>query len=162
MVCAFAGHRPQRLPWGTDESTAACAALKLKLARRARQAYALGCRRFLCGMALGSDFYFCEAVLALRAACGDVTLEAVIPCPSQPDGWPEACRTRYYTLLAACDRRTVLESRYSDGCMLRRNRWMIDRTDCLITVYDGGAGSGTGAAVAYARAQGVRILPVWV
>lgn len=160
MVCTFAGHRPRRLPWGDREDDPRCLALKAQLAQAVEGAYDLGCRWFLCGMALGCDWYFCEAVLELRARRGDVTLEAAIPCPSQPDGWPERYRTRYYGLLAACDRRTVLEPRYSDGCMLRRNRWMVDRSDCIITVYDG-QGGGTGAAAAYARSRGLTIIPLW-
>ena len=49
---------------------------------------------FICGMARGCDFYFAEAVLALRQERGDVTLEAAIPCPTQTDGWSGADRTR--------------------------------------------------------------------
>ena len=31
MVCAFTGHRPEHLPWRTDETDARCAALKAVL-----------------------------------------------------------------------------------------------------------------------------------
>ena len=55
----------------------------------------------------------------------------------------------------------MLDDVYSEGCMLRRNRAMVDRADILITVYDG-SGGGTGSTIAYANARGVEVLPVWV
>ena len=48
-------------------------------------AYEEGYRHFICGMAMGCDLYFCECLLALREKHADVTIEAAIPCPTQPD-----------------------------------------------------------------------------
>ena len=50
-------------------------------------AYEQGYRHFLCGMARGCDFWFCEAVLRLQESQTDVSLEAVIPYPGQADRW---------------------------------------------------------------------------
>lgn len=161
MICAFTGHRPQRFPWGGDEEDPRCAALKTLLQAKVREAVSMGCRTFLCGMARGGDTYFAEAVLRERARCPDLTLEALLPCPEQASRWPKPDRDRHARLLAACDKVTVLEQAYSQGCMLRRNRAMVDRADVLITVYDGGGG-GTGSTVRYARRRGLTLLPVWL
>ena len=112
MICAFTGHRPERLPWGQNEDDARCAALKTLLRRTVREVYDRGFHTFLCGMARGCDQYFAEAVLAARAdGAQNARLCALVPCPSQPDGWDAASRTRYWALLAACDRVEVLEGR---------------------------------------------------
>ena len=122
MICAFTGHRPERLPWGRNEDDLRCAALKTLLRRTVREVYDRGFHTFLCGMARGCDQYFAEAVLAARAdGARDAQLCALVPCPSQPDGWDEASVARYWALLAACDQLEVLEAHYSPGCMLRRN-----------------------------------------
>ena len=39
MVCAFTGHRPEHLPWRTDETDARCAALKAVLQREVSALY---------------------------------------------------------------------------------------------------------------------------
>ena len=156
MVCAFTGHRPQRLPWGTREADPRCVALKRLLEESIVQAAARGCDTFLCGMARGCDTYFAEAVLNLG-----FRLIAMVPCPEQADRWPEADRDRYRALLLRCEAIHVLENTYSEGCMQRRNRAMVDRADLLISVYDG-SGGGTGSTVAYARESGVTIIPLWV
>lgn len=158
MICAFTGHRPQRLPWGSREEDPRCMALKQLLSSAVAQAAARGCDTFLCGMAMGCDLMFAEAVLAHGAG---LRLEAVLPCPEQADRWPEQQRSRYRALLLRCSRIHVLQSAYSEGCMLRRNEAMVDMADLLITVYDGGSG-GTAKTVAYAREKGVELLPIWL
>lgn len=156
MFCAFTGHRPQRLPWGSRESDPRCCALKVMLAQAVDAAAACGCTSFLCGMALGCDTWFAEAVLQKGYA-----LTAMLPCPGQADRWSAADRARYEALLSRCDEICVLEDAYSSGCMLRRNRAMIDKAHMLISVYDG-QGGGTGSTVRYAVQRGIEIIPVWL
>ena len=162
MICAFTGHRPERLPWGLNEADPRCAALKTLLRRTVREVYDRSFHTFLCGMARGCDQYFAEAVLAVKAdGARDAQLCAMIPCPSQPDGWDAASVARYWALLDACDRIEVLEDHYSPGCMLRRNRYMVDHSQLLLAVHDGSPG-GTRYTIEYALRQrrDVLVLPV--
>lgn len=161
MICAFSGHRPQKLPWGYDEQDPRCLAVKQMLGKRLGEAWELGCRTFLCGMAQGCDTYFAEAVIALRQKHPQARLVAMIPWPGQADGWPEEDRRRYAGLCAACDSREILEPHYSTGCALRRNSTMVRRAAVLISVYDGSR-SGTGSTVRQAEKLGLTILPVWL
>ena len=161
MICAFSGHRPQKLPWGYDEQDPRCLAVKRMLEKRLEEAYALGCRTFLCGMAQGCDTYFAEAVLALRQRRPEIQLIAMIPWAGQADRWSEEDRRRYARLCAFCDSREILEPVYSTGCALRRNSAMVRRADVLISVYDGSL-SGTGNTVRQAEKLGLTILPVWL
>lgn len=159
-VCAFSGHRPERLPWGSDESDPRCQALKIQLEEKLRDLCREGCRTYLCGMARGTDLYYLEALTRLRAEF-PLTIEAVIPCPSQSDRWPVEEQRRYLRLLGRCDSMKILEEHYSEGCMLRRNRYMVEHADVLVTVFDGSP-SGTAATVRYAEARGLRIVPLWL
>ena len=161
QTCCFTGHRPAKLPWGSDERDPRCLALKRSILRELERLYRLGYRHFISGMALGCDLYFAEAVLELKQSKQELVLEAVIPCSGQADRWAETDRARYGQLLQQCDVLTVLEDSYSDGCMLRRNRSMIDRADLLISVYDG-SGGGTGNTVQYAKERGLEIRSLWL
>ena len=51
---------------------------------------------------------------------------------------------------------TVLNETYAPGCFHQRNRYMVDKADCVIAVWDGTPG-GTGYTVAYAREKGVPV-----
>ena len=157
ISCCFTGHRPAKLPWGSREEDPRCAALKRRIADALEAAYQEGSRHFLCGMALGCDLYFCEAVLRLRAARPDVTLEAAIPCPTQAGAWPPAQRERYARLVAACDYETVVSARYTSACMHRRDRYMVDHASLLIAAFDGTPG-GTRYTVEYAIRRGVSVV----
>ena len=153
-TCSFTGHRPEKLPWRGDESDPRCLALKERLAAAVEDAYDKGMRHFLCGMARGADFYFCDAVLELRERRSGVTLEAVIPCEEQAARWSERERERWFSLVERCDGETMLQHHYDKGCMLRRNRYLVDHSSMLIVVYDGMLG-GTMYTLSYAMKRGL-------
>ena len=156
-TCCFTGHRPEKLPWGSDETDPRCAALKEKLRDAVEAAYGEGMRHFICGMARGCDLYFAEAVLALREARGDVSLEAAVPCPTQADAWVPDQRQRYRRLVEACDFETLVSARYTSYCMQRRDRYMVDHASLLIAAFDGTPG-GTRYTMQYAISRGVSIV----
>ena len=161
MVCGFTGHRPEKLPWGSDEQDQRCKALKLVIARQVEQLADAGVEVFCCGMARGCDLYFAEAVLQLKKQHPDLRLEAWVPCPGQADAWPEEDRIRWEKLLNLCDEVYTVERFYSDGCMLRRDKAMVDQLDILLSVWDGNPG-GTGWTVNYAKRQGKRLEALWL
>lgn len=161
MIVAFSGHRPEKLPWGSDETDVRCLALKQKLGQTLDALIAAGADTFLCGMARGCDCYFAEAVLERMERDPRLSLEGWVPCVSQPDRWCAADRRRYEQLLLGCTRVFLLQEHYSDGVMLRRNRAMIDRADLLLTVWDG-SGGGTASSVRYARRCGKPVEGLWL
>ena len=156
-TCCFTGHRPGKLPWGEDERDPRCLALKRSLLRELEGLYRQGWRHFISGMALGCDLYFAEAALELREIYPALTLEAALPFPGQAARWPEHSRARWQAVLDACDRRTVVSGSYDRGCMLRRDRYMADRSSVILAVFDGTPG-GTKYTLDYAAAKGLDIL----
>ena len=159
ISCCFTGHRPEKLPWGTDEGDPRCMALKGRLRDALEAAYEDGIRHFICGMARGCDFYFAEEVLQLRQGKGDVTLEAALPCLTQAGAWPERDRERWQRLVSLCDLETVVQQEYTPYCMFRRNRYMVDHSSLLIAVYNGGGG-GTRYTLEYALRQQVPFIDI--
>ncbi len=156
-ACSFTGHRSEKLPWRYNESDPRCLDLKQRIYDTVEAVYTAGFTHFICGMAEGCDLYFCEAVLELRREHPEVTLEAAVPFDGQADKWPEAARERYNQLLVECDKVTLLQEKYSAGCMMKRNRYMVDHSQLIIACYDGQSG-GTLNTLRYALEKNVRIL----
>lgn len=156
-TCCFTGHRAEKLPWRYDEGDLRCRELKRTLADVLDTLYESGFRHFICGMAVGADMYFGEAVTALRERRPGVTLEGAVPFSGQEKRWPERSQARYYRLAEACDRLTVLSPAYTAGCMGARNRYMVDHSALLLAVYDGRPG-GTKNTIRYAVSQGVTVM----
>ena len=156
-TCCFTGHRPGKLPWGWQEDDPRCQALKGSIARELEGLYRRGYRHFLSGMAQGCDLYFAEAVLALRQARPDVTLEWAVPFPGQADRCPPQDRLRWLAVLDACDVETVVQRHYDRFCMLRRDRYLVNRSGCILAVFDGSPG-GTRYTLNYAMERQLEIL----
>lgn len=156
-TCCFTGHRMEKLPWRDNESAAACLALKGRIAAAVEAVYASGMTHYICGMATGCDMYFCDAVIELRQAHGEITLEAAVPYDGQAERWPAALKKRYDRLLSQCDYITVVSDCYTPDCMMKRNRYMVDNSSVLIAAYNGSRG-GTMNTLLYAMRQGVEII----
>ena len=161
ICCCFSGHRPNRLPWGSRESDERCLDLKGTLADTLEDLYGRGFRHFICGMAQGCDFYFAEAVLALRELHPDVTLEAAIPCATQAVRWTAVDRERYVELLARCDEQHLIQQAYSPNCMQRRNQYMVDHSALLLAAFAGLPG-GTMNTILYAQRSGVETVVIGI
>ncbi len=161
LTCAFTGHRPEKLPWGSNETDERCLALKIKISQAAETAYRHGCRRFICGMARGCDMYFFDAVVSLREKFSDVVIEAALPFEDQSIRWSNADAARWEAAIRSCDAVTLVAKEYRSDCYALRNKYMVDNADLLISVYDG-CGGGTGQTVKYAESLNLRIMSLWL
>ncbi len=157
ICCAFTGHREGKLPWRDNEQDGRCLRLKQSMYDAAQAVYASGIPHFFSGMATGCDTYFFEALMQLREQYPDLSIEAAIPWPGQSERWSESQRRRYDRLVSECDYQTVVQGRYTDDCMLRRNRYMVDNASLLIAAYDGRPG-GTRSTILYAMRQGIEVI----
>ncbi|NLI93021.1 MAG: DUF1273 domain-containing protein [Peptococcaceae bacterium] len=156
-TCGFSGYRPSKLPFKNDEKSLACVHLKVLIYIETEAAIKNGYTHFISGFALGSDTYFAEAVIALRKRYPEITLEAALACETQADHWQEEDRDRYFGLLAKYDLETYVSRNYHKHCYLERNRYLVDRSQRLIAVFDGKFG-GTMATVNRARAKNLELV----
>lgn len=157
QTCCFTGHRESKLPWHDNENDPRCVRLRRQIYDTVDAVYADGIRHYICGMANGCDLYFLESVLRLRQTHPDITVEAAIPYEGQADRWREQQRRRYVQLLNQCDYQTLVQQAYTSGCMMRRNRYMVDNSRILIAAYSGASG-GTQRTLLYAMRRGLEII----
>lgn len=153
----FTGHRPQSLPFGFNESDPRCKELKRRLRVLIREMIESGVTHFLSGMALGIDIYAAEIVLSLREEFPEISLEAIIPCANQSCKWSKMQVFNYFTILKQCNKVVVLQDNYTPDCMNKRNRYMVEHSDCAIAVWNG-SNSGTGNTVKYALSKKLPVI----
>ncbi|NLT58677.1 MAG: DUF1273 domain-containing protein [Clostridiales bacterium] len=159
--CAFTGHRPGRYPFGEDITHPDAVRLRERLHREIIALYRQGVDCFYSGMAQGADQWAAEQVLSLRDECGlPLRLICALPCRGQDRGWPKRAREHYLGLLLRADEVIYLAERYTEGCMQQRNRYMVDRAETLLAVYDGGEDGGTAHTVRYAMRRRRRIISI--
>lgn len=139
--CCFTGHRPKNLPWGYDEFGIRYALFRRKMKKAIEKSIADGFTNFISGMALGVDMIAAELVIELKSKYPNITLECAIPCIEQCSKWPDASIMRYQNICNLADKvTTVSNTLYFNGCMAKRNKYMIDNSSRLIAVYNGSSG----------------------
>ena len=109
------------------------------------------------GGALGFDLLAAEHVLRLQAAHPDARLIMVIPCTEQTRRWPADQVERQERILFQADEVRVLCRHYFNGCMIVRNRHMVDRSSLCVCWLKHTKG-GTLSTVDHALDQGLRVL----
>lgn len=147
-VC-FTGHRvipAEELPALTERLDALLEAL-----------YQRGFRDFWCGGALGFDTLAAQRVLLLRNRHEGIRLCLAIPCSTQSARWNADDCLVYEQLLYAADETKVLARQYYEGCMLARNRYMVD-SSALCLCYLHHQKGGTMYTALYATRQGIPLL----
>lgn len=152
MKLAFTGHRPESLPFGEHELSAACVAVKAMMLTEIMDRAAKGCDTYFVGCARGGDILFAEQVLLVKATeYPAIRLISVVPHEGQANGWSEAWRDRYFRILELSSEVITLSLRYTRDCYLARNRYMVDHADALLALYNGISTGGTAYTVRYAR-----------
>ncbi|MBR6743250.1 MAG: DUF1273 family protein [Clostridia bacterium] len=161
ISCCFTGYRPEKFPFSLEEDSDKMNIFENKLYNVVFSLPVEGVFRFYCGMAEGFDIIAAEAVLTLREAIktSSVELIAVIPFKAQAAGFSESWKARYDKIIEAADKVIVLSDKYFSGCYAKRNYYMVDNSNIVLTYFDGKAG-GTRSTINYALKKGKKIINV--
>jgi len=159
-ACAFTGHRPRNLPWKYDETSLDCVQLKRVLEYQILQLIERGVMEFYTGLAQGVDTWAAQIVLQLRERNPGLRLHCVLPCRNQAENWVAVAKELHQHIQHQADTVVTLSEKYYDGCMLVRNRYLVDHTSVLLAVYNGSWRSGTGMTVRYAQKLGREIIMI--
>lgn len=151
--CGVSGVRPHKLPF--EEHSVKTAQLQNAIERQIRNALSQGFLRFYSGGAMGVDIWFAEIVDKLKSEYPHIKLCFILPCETQANSWPAQWRERYDSILAKSDEIQYVQRQYSRGCMIRRNRLLVDTVDMLIAVHDRISQGGTAFTCRYAKNRGV-------
>jgi len=159
-ACAFTGHRPQKLPWRTDEADPGCVALKEVLAAQIVKLIEDGYTEFLSGMAPGVDLWAAQMILDLRENHPGLKLHCILPCAAQSAKWPAALQKQYRAILEQADSIIFINRADKKNCMLERNRFLVCYASVVLAVYNGEKRGGTAATVRYARKLGRELIVI--
>lgn len=160
-ACCFTGYRPNKFDFEYTPQNPKYKDFENKLIDAVFSAAEQGVHDFYCGMAWGFDITAGEAVVMLKKlkAGDNIRLIAVIPFEAQAASWSDEWQMRYAALLKAADRVVYISRDYDKSCYHRRNRYMVDNSDSVITFFDGKSG-GTAATLHYAGQKGKEIINI--
>ncbi len=157
MVCCVTGHRPSGFNFLRKPDDLLYIEYCSKLADEIEYLMRYGYDTFITGMADGADIDFALMVIMFKSKYDYISLEAAIPYPIRP--------TKVYTeyhenrdhILENCDNKYIISNNYYRGCMHKRNRFMVDRSDLVFAIWNGKEQGGTWDTIKYARSKGKEI-----
>ena len=155
--CCVTGNRPQKFPWKYGKGFKHKKYLA-SLARQIEELIESGYTHFLSGGALGVDQDFAEAVLYAKQVHAGIELEIAVPCRNQAARWSEAEQLRYRSILDRADRVEILSENYTRFCMLKRNEYMVDKSDLVLAYWNGEESGGTWYTMRYANRKKQELL----
>lgn len=138
---ALTGHRPEKLD-GYNLYTP----FYIELAKQLRSivlGYLSAGKKvhMITGMALGADTLWALVGLKLKQQGYSVTLEAAIPCAEHYSRWKKEDQDRWHDIVKKADKVTYVSNKpYKGYLMQKRNEYMVDQCDALISVWDGTEG----------------------
>jgi len=148
-TCCFTGHR--ELPFLKRKM------IVRKLEQTVTGLIQSGVQYFGAGGALGFDTLAAQTVLNLKKEYPHIKLILVLPCLSQTRGWKEQDVQIYETIKAEADKVVYTSQQYTQDCMHKRNRHLVDHSGvcvCYLTKDKG----GTAYTVNYAKKQGLEVI----
>ena len=148
-TCCVTGHR--KIPPMQSEQIAE--RLKSELIRLIDKGYLY----FGAGGALGFDTIAAQTILALQQSYPQIKLILVLPCKTQTRGWNDHDIAIYEDIKKRCNKVVYTSDDYSRGCMLKRNRHLVDNSSVCICYLTESTG-GTAYTVEYARKSGLTIV----
>lgn len=149
LTVCFTGHRkiPER-----DR-----AQLAIKTENEIRQQIYSGADRFRVGGAYGFDLLVEVILVKLRREFPHIRMELILPCRDQAIKWSSYNKLVYKRLLEEADHVEYLYERYRSGCMLARDRLLLQGSDLCIA-YQRRSSGGTAYTVKQATKAGIPVI----
>jgi uncharacterized phage-like protein YoqJ len=91
-----------------------------------------GATTFRAGGAIGFDTVAALKVLELKERYPRIRLELILPCRNQTEYWEETAVRTYQYILNRADSHLFLFDTYFDGCMLERDRRLVEGADICV------------------------------
>ena len=145
VTCSFSGHRILPIKFNREE-----------LRKAVYNAINDGFYRFLIGMAIGFDTVCFEELIKIREE-KNIKIIACVPCKDQAEYYNRSQKRVYQSLLKKADEVIILAEKYYEGCMQKRNEFMVDNSSRLICYLKTGYG-GTYSTVKYAAENNTEIV----
>jgi len=144
MIVAGTGHRPNKLGGYSKRVFTKLTHFAIEQLGQIE-----GVERVISGMALGWDM-----ALAIGAIDRRIPLTCALPFKGQETRWAADYQDLYRKILEQADEVVVVsEGEYEPYKMFARDKWMVDRCDLLLALYNGTPG-GTDRTISYALEVG--------
>ena len=108
---------------------------------------------------MGFDTIAAQTVMELKKDYPQIKLILALPCMNQTSGWNESDKRMYECIREIADKVVYTSDSYFNGCMQKRNRFLVDNSSICICYLSENKG-GTAYTVGYAKSKNLTIFNV--
>ena len=119
-----------------------------------------GVTTFRAGGAIGFDTVAALAVLEKKKQHPEIRLELELPCKNQSEGWSDREVRVYEYVIKNADSLSYVCESYRKGCMLERNRRLVDGADFCVAFCSSDKG-GSAYTLKYAREKQLNVINLY-
>ncbi len=151
QCCCFTGHRiieKPRYEQISSELSQTIEALEVK-----------GVTHYYAGGAVGFDLIAAVTIANIKMLVPQITLTLALPYPGYNNGWRKADTEIFKKVMQRADEIVYISDEYYGGCMLARDRFMVDKCGTCICYLEKAIG-GTAYTVNYAIKKDLDIINV--
>lgn len=151
QCCCFTGHRKIEKPQYEKISS--------ELAHTIEELEAKGVTHYYAGGAIGFDLIAAVTIANIKMLSPQITLTLALPYPGYNKGWRKADIEIFKKVMQRADEVIYISDGYYVGCMLARDRFMVDKCGTCICYLENAIG-GTAYTVNYAIKKELDIINV--
>jgi len=151
ITCSFTGHR--------EISKGSIKTIESKTKDEVIRLIKSGVKDFISGGAIGYDILCANLIIELKKTNPDIKLHLALPCKEQDKYWSDEEKKNYNKLLQSADKIIYVSEQYFKGCMHRRNRYMVDNSEYVISYCTKQTG-GTYYTTKYSEKQGKQVINI--
>ncbi|MBQ8474772.1 MAG: DUF1273 family protein [Clostridia bacterium] len=113
---------------------------------------------FITGGAIGFDSMAARCIATLKREHGNIQHILALPCRDQTANWKKLSDLSFYKeMLGSADLVVYTSQLYEEGCMQKRNRYMVDNSSVCISYVRSSRG-GSAYTYKYAEKQGLEVV----
>lgn len=116
------------------------------------------CYFVISGFAEGVDLIAANIVIKEKMRNKDLFLEAAIP----HSGRLKTKDNDFQELFKKCNEKTIIQDEYTADCFSKKNKYMVNKSDLLIAVWDERKAGGTYQTIKYAEQQEKEIKIIYI
>ena len=150
-TCCFSGH--------TNLPTKKIRQIILRLNKEVDILIQNGVNNFVSGGVPGFDHIASSLVITKKEQGKDVRLIFALPYHNYEKNWADKQKQLFYGLLSEADEIRYVSDNYEDGCIKKRNRYLVENSAYCICALTKKL-SETALTVEYAKKQGLQIINV--
>ena len=118
-----------------------------------------GVTRFISGGTFGFDMIAASLIITKKELDNKIELTLILPSKSQERAWSQKQQILFQHLLKEADKVHILSDAYYDGCVKKRNQYMVNQSDYCICAFVA-PWHGAEKIIKYAQQKGVQIVSV--